>query len=91
MRNCSYGRTPIKGRWFPCPARARTFGEVQYSAFGKFIGGNCSYDPLSRARSCQGIAYTPMVLSSLDEDAKTRQLVPLAFATGGFVDLITPA
>lgn len=48
----------------------------------------CKYIPEWQSYRCFGMEYAMMVIESLDSDAETRRLSPVAIVSNGYVDLI---
>lgn len=62
---------------------------MAYKGYGTYREG-CTLVERWNAWSCSGTSLTParLVVESLDEDHLSRSLVPVALASGGYVDLM---
>ena len=79
-----------------CRTPRKTHKEVAYAGTGGYPDGygtyreGCSFVAAWNAWSCSSASLTParLVIESMDADHKSRSLVPVALATGGYVDLM---
>ena len=79
-----------------CRTPRKTHKEVAYAGTGGYPDGygtyreGCTFVAAWNAWSCSKASLTParLVIESMDADHKSRSLVPVALATGGYVDLM---
>ena len=79
-----------------CRSPRKTHREVAYAGTGGYPDGygvyrdGCTFMAAWNAWSCTNSSLTParLVIESMDADHKSRSLVPVALATGGYVDLM---
>lgn len=55
---------------------------------GVIRDSTCKYIPEWQSYQCFGMEYAMMVIESLDSDAETRRLSPVAIVSNGYVDII---
>ena len=72
-----------------CRTPRKTHAQVAYKGYGTYREG-CTYVQGWNAWSCTNASLTParLIVESMDADHKTRSLVPVALASGGYVDLM---
>eukprot|EP00966_Prymnesium_polylepis_P256953 5935430-Prymnesium_polylepis.1 len=72
-----------------CGARRRTHAETAYRAYGTYRE-HCSEDASTTGWLCMPsmVQVARLVVESMDADTETRVLVPVALASGGYVDLL---
>ena len=72
-----------------CGARRRTHAETAYRGYGSYRE-HCSKDASGTGWLCGPamVRVARMVVESMDADTETRVLVPVALASGGYVDLL---
>ena len=79
-----------------CRTPRKTHREVAYAGTGGYPDGygtyrqGCTFNAAWNAWSCTNASLTParLIVESMDADHKSRSLVPVALATGGYVDLM---
>ena len=76
-----------------CRTERRTHKEVAHRGYGVYRGesGNeCTLNTDFNAWTCPASVLTPMrlIVESMDEDSSSRVLVPVALASGGYVQLM---
>ena len=72
-----------------CRTARRTHREVAYNGYGTYRLG-CTLNSEWNAWVCDQGSLVParLVIESMDEDHTSRSLVPVALASGGYVDLL---
>jgi hypothetical protein len=71
-----------------CRAVRRTHAETAYRGYGAYREG-CTLDASQTGWICGASAdLARLVIESMDGDTETRVLVPVALASGGYVDLL---
>ena len=72
-----------------CRALRKTHREVAYNGYGTYRLG-CTLDTGMNAWLCPKSALVParFIVESMDEDHTSRNLAPVALASGGYVDLM---
>ena len=76
-----------------CRVPRKTHAQVAYSGYGVYRGepgSTCTLNSDWNAYVCPRSVMTPMrmVIESMDEDHTSRTLVPVALASGGYVQLL---
>ncbi|TKC41541.1 hypothetical protein EI555_014575, partial [Monodon monoceros] len=71
---------------FPNGSRIPVTEKAPYK--GIIRDSTCKYIPEWQSYRCFGMEYAMMVIESLDSDAETRRLSPVAIVSNGYVDLI---
>lgn len=72
-----------------CGAVRRTHGETAYRGYGTYREG-CHMETSKTGWICEAgqVRLARLVVESMDSDTETRVLVPVAVASGGYVDLL---
>lgn len=77
-----------------CRTERKTHREVAYRGYGTYRGETddkqCTLNTRWNAWSCSAAVLKParFIVESMDEDHTSRNLAPVALATGGYVDLM---
>ena len=72
-----------------CGAVRRTHAETAYRGYGSYREG-CQIETSGTAWLCEAhqVVIARLVVESMDSDTETRVVVPVALASGGYVDLL---
>ena len=73
-----------------CRAKRKTHAEVAYAGYGTYRAG-CTLSTQFNAWVCPAANSPPharLIIESRDEDHTSRSIVPVALASGGYVDLL---